>query len=139
MNKDEERGLIEKRPNIFERIFYFLFVDSSIEDEYEEYEENIAAEEVKIIERNINNFENDFDKNVDIEETEYDDVSDYSKDEIEKIQQEYESGAVDLDVLSVNQVNLLFTIYMEQIKEISKSNENKKKILLEYRDSMSNN
>ena len=121
----EEKGLVEKKPSLFKRIFYFLFIDSSLEeDEQEELEDGIELEEIGLGNSN---------KDPEEKEEEYeDDISDYT----EELQKEYEEGKCDLGSMTENEVNLLFTLYMNQVEELSKSNEAKKQKLLEYRDSM---
>lgn len=126
MNNDEEKGLVEKKPNIFKRIFYFLFIDSSIEDVDED---EIEIEEIKI--ENSNE-----ESNTEEELEEVDDISDYTEEDIINLQNDFEAGEADLGLLTENQVNLLFSLYMDQINELNKSNEEKRQSLLKYKDNM---
>ena len=138
---EEEKGLVEKKPSFFKRLFYFLFIDSSLEDsDDEEYEDGIELEEISL-DSSYGQTEEVVagEGPEELEDDEEDDISDYSEEDIENLQRSYEAGSTDLDSLTTTQINLLFSLYMNQIEEISKSNEEKRQKLLEYRDSMKNN
>ena len=126
MNNDEEKGLVEKKPNIFKRIFYFLFIDSSIED--------VDEDEIEIEEITIENSKEESNTEEELEEV--DDISDYTEEDIINLQNDFEAGEADLGLLTENQVNLLFSLYMDQINELNKSNEEKRQSLLKYKDNM---
>ena len=126
MNNDEEKGLVEKKPNIFKRIFYFLFIDSSIED--------VDEDEIEIEEITIENSNEESNTEEELEEV--DDISDYTEEDIINLQNDFEAGEADLGLLTENQVNLLFSLYMDQINELNKSNEEKRQSLLKYKDNM---
>jgi hypothetical protein len=130
-NDEEQKALIEKKPNLFQKLLDFLFGEIVFED-YEEdevidAEEPIEIEEIKLEEKDEN--ENEM-----LEET--DDMDDYTEEDIVKLQEDIESGKITSSSLTAAQTNLLFSLYMNQISELKESNEKKRQKLLEYRNSM---
>lgn len=129
-NDEEQKALIEKKPNFFQKILDFLFgeiVITESEDEELDEEESIEIEEIKLKE----NEESD-----DEPQEETDDMDDYTEEDIIKLQEDIESGKINSGSLTAAQTNLLFSLYMNQIAELKESNEKKKQKLLEYRNSM---
>ena len=129
-NDEEQKALIEKKPNFFQKILDFLFgeiVITESEDEELDEEESIEIEEIKLKE----NEESD-----DETQEETDDMDDYTEEDIIKLQEDIESGKINSGSLTAAQTNLLFSLYMNQIAELKESNEKKKQKLLEYRNSM---
>lgn len=130
-NDEKLKALIEKKPNLFQKLLDFLFGEIVFED-YEEdevidAEEPIEIEEIKLEEKDEN--ENEM-----LEET--DDMDDYTEEDIVKLQEDIESGKITSSSLTAAQTNLLFSLYMNQISELKESNEKKRQKLLEYRNSM---
>lgn len=130
-NDEEQKALIEKKPNLFQKLLDFLFGEIVFED-YEEdevidAEEPIEIEEIKLEEKDEN--ENEM-----LEET--DDMDDYTEEDIVILQEDIESGKITSSSLTAAQTNLLFSLYMNQISELKESNEKKRQKLLEYRNSM---
>ena len=129
-NDEEQKALIEKKPNFFQKILDFLFgeiVITESEDEELDEEESIEIEEIKLKENEVSDDETQ-------EET--DDMDDYTEEDIIKLQEDIESGKINSGSLTAAQTNLLFSLYMNQIAELKESNEKKKQKLLEYRNSM---
>ena len=127
-NDEEQKALIEKKPNFFQKILDFLFgeiVITESEDEELDEEESIEIEEIKLKE----NEESD-----DEPQEETDDMDDYTEEDIIKLQEDIESGKINSGSLTAAQTNLLFSLYMNQIAELKESNEKKKQKLLEYRN-----
>ncbi len=129
-NDEEQKALIEKKPNFFQKILDFLFgeiVITESEDEELDEEESIEIEEIKLKEN---------EESEDEPQEETDDMDDYTEEDIIKLQEDIESGKINSGSLTAAQTNLLFSLYMNQIAELKESNEKKKQKLLEYRNSM---
>jgi hypothetical protein len=129
-NDEEQKALIEKKPNFFQKILDFLFgeivIIDSDEDEKIDEEESIEIEEIKL-EAN--------EENEELQE-ETDDMDDYTEEDIIKLQEDIEEGKINSGSLTAAQTNLLFSLYMNQIADLKESNEEKRQKLLEYRNSM---
>ena len=66
----------------------------------------------------------------------FDDISDYTEEDVRNLQVAYEEGTLKPEYLTDTQTNLLFSRYITQIQALNESNEEKRKMLLEYRDKM---
>lgn len=66
----------------------------------------------------------------------YDDLTDYTEEDVRNLQIAYEEGKLKPEYLTDTQTNLLFSRYMTQIQKLTESNEEKRKMLLDYRDKM---
>ena len=118
-NENEDNKLIKKEPSFFQKIINFLFGTKEIKEksEVEEVKENeeIVSEENEVVAEELEN---------------------YTEDDIIKLQEDVESGKTNSNSLTRIQTSLLFSLYMEQIEKLKKSNEEKRQKLLEYRNSM---
>lgn len=118
-NENGDNKLIKKEPSFFQKIINFLFGTKEIEEknEVEEVKENeeIVSEENEVVDEELEN---------------------YTEDDIIKLQEDIESGKTNSNNLTRIQTSLLFSLYMEQIEKLKKSNEEKRQKLLEYRNSM---
>jgi len=66
----------------------------------------------------------------------FDDITDYTEEDVRNLQIAYEEGKLRPEYLTDTQTNLLFSRYMTQIQKLGESNEEKRKMLLDYRDKM---
>ena len=66
----------------------------------------------------------------------FDDITDYTEEDVRNLQIAYEEGKLKPEYLTDTQTNLLFSRYMTQIQKLGESNEEKRKMLLDYRDKM---
>jgi len=66
----------------------------------------------------------------------FDDITDYTEEDVRNLQIAYEEGKLRPEYLTDTQTNLLFSRYMTQIQKLAESNEEKRKMLLDYRDKM---
>ena len=66
----------------------------------------------------------------------YDDITDYTEEDVRNLQIAYEEGTLKPEYLTDTQTNMLFSRYMTQIQELTESNEEKRKMLLDYREKM---
>lgn len=66
----------------------------------------------------------------------FDDITDYTEEDVRNLQTAYEEGKLRPEYLTDTQTNLLFSRYMTQIQKLGESNEEKRKMLLDYRDKM---
>lgn len=133
-NNEEQKALIEKKPNLFQKLLDFLFGEIVVEEYDEENieEEPIEIEEIKLDKKEESKVEESDEES----DEETDDMDDYTEDDILKLQEDIESGKITSSSLTAAQTNLLFSLYMNQIADLKESNEEKRQKLLEYRNSM---
>lgn len=133
-NDEEQKALIEKKPNLFQKLLDFLFGEIVVEEYDEENieEEPIEIEEIKLDKKEESKVEESDEES----DEETDDMDDYTEDDILKLQEDIESGKITSSSLTAAQTNLLFSLYMNQIADLKESNEEKRQKLLEYRNSM---
>ena len=128
MKNNEEKEIVKVNENgIFYKIKMFFM------NILKKKEENITAkEEVKTVETNVSeeskNQQSDFMKNV---KTIEDDET-----RLLKLQQQYRNGEIKEEDMTEEQVQKLCDLYDRQISELERSNEARKKKLLEYRRKM---
>lgn len=128
MKNNEEKEIVKVNENgIFYKIKMFFM------NILKKKEENITAkEEVKTVETNASeeskNQQSDFMKNV---KTIEDDET-----RLLKLQQQYRNGEIKEEDMTEEQVQKLCDLYDRQISELERSNEARKKKLLEYRRKM---
>lgn len=128
MKNNEEKEIVKVNENgIFYKIKMFFM------NILKKKEENITSkEEVKTVETNVSeeskNQQSDFMKNV---KTIEDDET-----RLLKLQQQYRNGEIKEEDMTEEQVQKLCDLYDRQISELERSNEARKKKLLEYRRKM---
>lgn len=137
-NDEEQKALIEKKPNLFQKLLDFLFGEIVVEEYDEENieEEPIEIEEIKLDKKEESKVEESDEESDEESYEETDDMDDYTEDDILKLQEDIESGKITSSSLTAAQTNLLFSLYMNQIADLKESNEEKRQKLLEYRNSM---
>jgi len=120
MKNIQEKSLIKINENsIFYKIksfFYRIFKKKRKEDRDIQYSNSDMQQESKKISFN------EYVKNIDNEEI-----------KILKLQKQYRNGEIKDDDLSMQQIQTLCELYDKQIERMKKSNEIKKKRLLEYK------
>lgn len=126
-NEKQERTLKVNGNNIFHKIKRFI---NNIFKKNKYTIDNISTIDNNVIGIEKNREDNflEFIKNIENEQT-----------RLLKLQKQYRSGVIKEKDLTQEQVNALCNLYDKQILELKKSNENRKKKILEYKRNLQAN